>query len=36
VPTSERTRGHGSHSQPALWRDELSAFLRALPAVAAR
>lgn len=31
IPTSERTRGHGTHSLPALWKDELAAFLRSLP-----
>jgi homoserine O-acetyltransferase/O-succinyltransferase len=30
IPTSERTRGHGSHSQPALWKDELVRFLHSL------
>ena len=32
IPISERTRGHGSHSAPGLWRDKLSAFLAGLPA----
>ena len=36
VPTSERTRGHGTHSQPAVWGEELAAFLRTLPPVVAR
>ncbi len=36
IPTSERTRGHGTHSQPAVWGERLAAFLRALPPVAAR
>lgn len=31
VPTSERTRGHGTHSQPAIWGDELKRFLSTLP-----
>jgi homoserine O-acetyltransferase len=31
IPTSEQTRGHGTHSLPALWKDELAAFLRTLP-----
>ena len=30
IPTSERTRGHGTHSQPAVWGERLAAFLRAL------
>ena len=30
IPTSERTRGHGSHSAPALWGEELAAFLKGL------
>jgi homoserine O-acetyltransferase len=28
LPTSERTRGHGTHSLPALWKDELERLLR--------
>jgi len=31
IPTSERTRGHGTHSQPAIWHDYLAEFLRSLP-----
>ena len=31
IPTSERTRGHGTHSQPAVWREHLAEFLRSLP-----
>lgn len=31
IPTSDQTRGHGTHSQPAIWHDELEQFLRALP-----
>jgi homoserine O-acetyltransferase len=31
IPTGPRTRGHGTHSLPALWKDELSAFLAQLP-----
>jgi len=31
LPTSEATRGHGTHSLPALWQHELAAFLRELP-----
>ena len=32
IPTSERTRGHGTHSQPAIWGGYLAEFLRSLPA----
>ena len=32
IPISDRTRGHGSHSVPGLWRDELAAFIAGLPA----
>jgi homoserine O-acetyltransferase len=28
IPTSERTRGHGTHSQPAVWGELLGEFLR--------
>ena len=31
IPTSERTRGHGTHSQPAVWSEHLAAFLETLP-----
>ena len=31
IPISDRTRGHGSQSIPALWGDELARFLDALP-----
>jgi homoserine O-acetyltransferase len=31
IPTSDQTRGHGTHSLPAIWKHELAAFLRALP-----
>jgi homoserine O-acetyltransferase len=31
IPTSEFTRGHGTHSLPALWKGELATFLQALP-----
>jgi homoserine O-acetyltransferase/O-succinyltransferase len=31
IPTSERTRGHGTHSLPALWKDHLAEFLKQLP-----
>jgi len=30
VPTSERTRGHGTHSQPAIWGESLGEFVRGL------
>jgi homoserine O-acetyltransferase/O-succinyltransferase len=28
IPTSDATRGHGTHSQPQLWHDELAKFLK--------
>lgn len=31
IPTSDRTRGHGTHSQPAVWHDYLAEFLKSLP-----
>lgn len=31
IPTSERTRGHGTHSQPAIWGEMLRRFLAKLP-----
>ena len=31
IPTSDVTRGHGTHSQPAVWRHHLAAFLANLP-----
>jgi homoserine O-acetyltransferase len=31
IPTSDRTRGHGTHSQPAVWHDYLAEFLKQLP-----
>jgi homoserine O-acetyltransferase len=31
VPASEATRGHGTHSLPALWRGHLAEFLEHLP-----
>lgn len=31
IPTSERTRGHGTHSMPAIWGDQLRLFVGALP-----
>ncbi|HEV8365841.1 MAG TPA: alpha/beta fold hydrolase [Gemmatimonadaceae bacterium] len=30
IPTSDATRGHGTHSQPAVWHSQLAAFLRSL------
>ena len=30
IPSSDRTRGHGSHSVPALWSEELVKFLESL------
>jgi homoserine O-acetyltransferase len=31
IPTSDQTRGHGTHSQPAIWREHLATFLQSLP-----
>lgn len=31
IPISDRTRGHGTHSQPAIWGDSLKAFVSKLP-----
>lgn len=31
IPISDRTRGHGTHSLPAVWGDYLAKFLNALP-----
>jgi homoserine O-acetyltransferase len=36
IPTSDQTRGHGTHSQPAVWHDQLAEFLRALPPLSDR
>jgi homoserine O-acetyltransferase len=30
IPTSEQTRGHGTHSQPRVWGDTLAVFLKRL------
>jgi homoserine O-acetyltransferase len=30
IPTSDRTRGHGTHSIPAIWGESLRTFLKAL------
>lgn len=35
IPTSEVTRGHGTHSQPSVWRTYLAEFLRSLPPMGA-
>lgn len=31
IPTSEQTRGHGTHSLPAVWKSYLADFLKQLP-----
>ena len=31
IPTSEQTRGHGTHSMPAVWKSYLAEFLKQLP-----
>jgi homoserine O-acetyltransferase len=31
LPISDRTRGHGTHSIPAIWGNELQQFLASLP-----
>jgi homoserine O-acetyltransferase len=31
IPTSEATRGHGTHSQPTVWRSYLAEFMQTLP-----
>lgn len=31
IPLSDRTRGHGTHSLPAVWKGELAEFLKQLP-----
>lgn len=31
IPTSDRTRGHGTHSIPAIWGEDLRTFLKDLP-----
>jgi homoserine O-acetyltransferase len=35
IPTSDRTRGHGTHSLPAVWGKYLEEFLATLPTQAA-
>ena len=32
IPTSDETRGHGTHSLPLVWGSHLAGFLKALPA----
>jgi homoserine O-acetyltransferase len=34
IPTSDVTRGHGTHSQPSVWREHLATFLRTIPTTA--
>jgi homoserine O-acetyltransferase len=31
IPTSDRTRGHGTHSIPAIWGEDLRDFIKGLP-----
>jgi homoserine O-acetyltransferase len=31
IPISDKTRGHGTHTLPAVWGVELGTFLKALP-----
>jgi homoserine O-acetyltransferase len=31
IPVSEQTRGHGTHSLPAVWKGYLAEFLKQLP-----
>lgn len=31
IPTSDQTRGHGTHSRPQVWHDHLAEFMKALP-----
>ena len=33
IPISDKTRGHGTHSVPAVWHDYLADFLKTLPTV---
>jgi homoserine O-acetyltransferase len=33
IPVSDSTRGHGTHSRPAVWRHHLADFLRVLPPI---
>src|SRR5205823_9144944 len=32
IPTSDQTRGHGTHSRPSVWHQYLADFLKSLPA----
>jgi homoserine O-acetyltransferase len=32
IPTSERTRGHGTHTMPSIWGDTLGGFLKGVGA----
>jgi homoserine O-acetyltransferase len=31
IPTSDKTRGHGTHTEAVLWKDELGRFLASVP-----
>ena len=31
LPITDQTRGHGTHSRPAIWKDRLADFLQSLP-----
>jgi len=31
LPITDQTRGHGTHSQPAVWKNYLAEFLKSLP-----
>ena len=31
LPITDQTRGHGTHSQPVVWKNYLAEFLRSLP-----
>ena len=33
IPTSDSTRGHGTHSRPAIWRHHLADLIRLLPPI---
>jgi homoserine O-acetyltransferase len=35
IPTSQETRGHGTHSRPSVWGEMVAEFLRGLPPIAA-
>jgi homoserine O-acetyltransferase len=36
LPITEQTRGHGTHSMPAIWKGYLSEFLKTLPPIPAK